>query len=368
MDFIHKHTLRWIVPGAILLSIFASCKKDEQQQAKEVTINLPATLSLTYGEEKDIDIPTALTNQSNVNFSLAFTGNDNVQIDQNTKLHDKLAQAITVDRVRGKIHVNSNLLYPNAAKSTINGQQLPSSYKVTLMVNTTDQSLTGKQTVDVTIAPTKFNIKGLDNSADIPFAYVLYSDAGATFELDATGLPTTNTAWSLDKKGADSAIILTGNKIQFKANAGDPKKKAEQAYDLVSSFTKDGFEIATRKLRVIFIPQIKFFYGTYYPQYDLTILTNQVYIALSNAYVSAAPTLYPENYTSSFSITAIEKDGKAFDNKEGIFTLNTNTGAITVLKNTTLSEGSYKLTIKAVTTVGLEFSATMTLNMSKLEE
>jgi hypothetical protein len=196
----------------------------------------------------------------------------------------------------------------------------------------------------------------------------MYSDAGATFELEAPSSSMDGATWNLDPKMAASVVSLNGNKVQFKAGAGDPSKKSEQAYDLASTLKKDGFDVASRQFSVIFIPQIKFFYGTYYPEYDLTVLLNQLYIALSNAYVSSAPTLYPDRYKSAFTLTAIEKDGKAFDNKDGILSVDEKTGVIRVQKNTTLTVGSYKLTVKAITTTGLEFSATMTLNMSKLED
>lgn len=359
-----------IFPSVIiaLLLLFSSCKKDEQKEVREVKIDLPATLTLTYGEEKDLVIPAELLSQAGVNFRLEFTENENIQISPDTKLYDKLNKAFTVDLKQGRIHVNSNLIYPNGSVSSTTGNKLPDSYKVTIVAGSSDQTLSGKQTIAVSIVAGKFNIKGLDNSADIPFAYVLYSDAGASFELEAPSLTLGGTTWSLDAKSAASVASLNGNNVQFKATAGDPAKKAEQAYDLTATLKKDGFDIASRQFRVIFIPQIKFFYGTYYPEYDLTVLLNQVYIALSNAYVSSAPTLYPNKYKSAFSITGIEKDGKAFDNKDGILALDENTGVIVVKKNTTLTAGSYKVTVKAITTTGLQFTSTMTLNMAKLED
>lgn len=356
-----------LVAGGLLLTI-PSCKKDEQKQVREVTINVPSALTLNYGEEKDLAIPDELLSQSNVDFRLEFTGNENIQINADSKLHDKLAKAFTVDRKQGKIHLNSGLIYPNGAVSSTTGAKLPESYKITIIASSSDQTLTGRQTVAVTVRPGTFTIKGLDNTGDIPFGYVLYSDAGASFDLEAPAQPSAGITWTLDPKNAAAVVSLYENKVQFKPTAGDPAKKTEQAYDLAATMKKDGFDIASKSFRVIFIPQIKFFYGTYYPDYDLTLLLNQVYIALSNAYVSSAPTLYPDKYKSTFTITAIEKDGKAFDNKDGIIALNPQTGVITVKKNTTLTEGSYKLTVKAGTTTGLEFTGTMTLNMSKLDE
>lgn len=346
--------------------LMSSCKKDNQTETREVAIDLPSALTLTYGEEKDLVIPSDLLNQADVNLKLEFTDNENIQINAESKLYDKLAKAITIDRKQGRIHMNSSLIYPNGAVSTITGKKLPDNYKLTVIATSADQKVSGKKTVAVTVLPAKFNIKGLDNTSDIPFAYVLYSDAGAIFEMDASPLSSEATTWDLDAKEAASVVTLSGNKIQFKSTAGDPSKKNEQSYDLVSKLKKDGFEVASKPFRVIFIPQIKFFYGTYYPEYNLTVLLNQVYIALSNAYVSSAPTLYPEKYKSKFSIITIEKDGKPFENNEGLLTLDEKTGVVSVKKNTTLTQGSYKISVKAVTTVGLEFTSTMTLNMSKL--
>ncbi|WP_343690353.1 hypothetical protein [Chitinophaga sp.] len=362
------YTKLLVISGGVLLTIFSSCKKEEQKPAKEVAINMPTTLSLTYGEEKDLDIPAELLSQSDVNFTLAFTENENIQISTNSQLYDQLAKAITVDKQQGKIHVNSALMYPNGAVSASTGKKLPDSYKVTIVVGNTAKTITGRQTIAMTVTAAQLSVKGMNNTGDLSYAYVLYGDAAVTFELAANGLSLDGTSWNLDSTGVSNVVTLRGNQIEFKKGAGNPDKKTEQAYNLVSTLRKDGFDVAAVKFRVTFIPQIKFFYGTYYPEYDLTVLTNQVYIALGNAYVSAAPTLYPANYTSGFSITGIEKDGKAFDNNDGLFVLNEKTGAITVKKNTTLAEGSYKLTVKAITTTGLEFSATMTLNMSKLED
>lgn len=351
-----KYTKILMISGGLFLAVFSSCSKDDQP-TKEETITLPSTLTLNYGEEKDLDIPANVS----ANATLDFSANENIQIDNTSKLNDKLAQAITIDKAQGKLKVNSALIYPNNTNHVTTGRKLPENYKITFV------SGTNKQTIAITVAAPKYTFKGLDTAAAIPYAYVLYNETGASFEME-TGFSLTGTSWYLDSKGADSVISISDNKVQFKANAGDPAKKKEQTYNVMTAVTKDGYVIASRQLRVIFIPQIKFFYGTYYPDLDMTIVTNQVYIALSNAYVSPAPTLYPENYKSTFSIVGVEKDGVAFDNKDGILTINETTGAITVKKNTTLTEGSYKLTVKAVTTTGLDFSATMTLIMSKLEE
>ncbi|MBS7566746.1 hypothetical protein KHS38_20240 [Mucilaginibacter sp. Bleaf8] len=365
---IKNYTKLLAVAAALLFSI-SSCKKEEEKQAtRQVAVNLPSTLALIYGEETDIALPEDLLKQSHINFRLEFNETDNTQINNSSKLHDKLAKAITIDRNQGKIHVDSRLLYPNGAVSAVTGSKIPDNYKVTVIASSSQEALEGKQTLAIKIAPARLNIKGVDNKNEVPFAYVLYSNADASFELEAPSVPLDGTAWHLGTEGnLGSVVSLKGNQIQFSASAGDPKKKAEQAYDLVPALQKDGFSIALRSFRVVFIPQIKFFYGTYYSDLDLTLLFNQIHIALSNGYISAAPTLYPENYKSTFSLTSIEKDGVAFDNKDGLFELNTKTGAITVKQNSVLQAGRYKFIVKALTTTGLEFSTDLTLIMSKDE-
>ncbi|RFZ95616.1 hypothetical protein D0C36_08895 [Mucilaginibacter conchicola] len=349
-----------------LLATVSACKKDQQTPVKEVAINLPSDMVLTYGQETDIALPADLISQADLSFKLQFDETENTQISAGTKLYDQLAKAVTIDKSKGKIHVDSRLLYPNGATSSANGKTIPDIYKITVVANSTAGTLEGKQTFSLKIAPARITIKGIDDKNETPYAYVLYNDNGASFELQAESIPTNGTTWHLNMDSKFSSIIgLQGNQVQFRANAGDPEKKAEQGYDLTAELQKDGFTVASRPFRVIFIPQIKFFYGTYYPDLNLTILTNRLYIALSNGYKSAAPTLYPEKYRSTFSLVSVEKDGKPFDNKEGIISVDSTTGAVIVKQNETLTEGDYKMIIKAITTTGLEFQADLTLNMSE---
>jgi hypothetical protein len=367
MEIIKNYKKSVLLVVGLALSI-ASCKKDEQKvPAKEVPIDLPSTLSLTFGEQQDIPLPADLLKYADAQIRLEFTETENLQITGDSKLRDKLTKAVTVDKTAGKIHINSALLYPNGAISSSNGVKLPESYKVTVFVSSSSESFTGKQTLELKVAPTRLKIKGLDNTAAIPFAYVLYGDA-AGFELEAPASLLEGTSWVLQNQSALGTVVsFKSNQLQFSSTAGDPKKKAEQAYDLIPTLQKDGFTIASQQFRVVFIPKIKFFYGTYYSDLDLTILLNNLHIALSNGYISAPPTLYPEKYKSTFSISAIEKGGVPVDNKEGIFAIDTATGAITVRKNAVLTAGAYKLTVLAITTTGLEFSTTLTLNMSSAD-
>jgi len=357
-----------LVPGAasifMLLLTFSSCKKDTAIVPEEISLSLPSTLSVVYGEVSDLPLPADLIAQTDVTFKIEFSETENIQIGSGVKLYDKLAKAVTVDKQQGKIHIDSRLVYPNGAVSSINGNTLPESYKVTVVASSAQGTITGRQTMALRVSPAQARIKDLKESGGIPFAYVLYSDKGAVFELEAPALSTEGTTWYLPAVAdANSVVAITGAQIRFSANAGDAKKQAEQTYNLEPALQKDGFTVAATKLRVVFIPQIKFFYGTYYPEYDLTLIFNLLHIALSNGYLSAKPVLYPERYKSAFRITSIAKDGVAYDNSQGIFEIESTTGAVRVKQNTSLTAGQYKLIITALTTTGLEFTTDLTLAM-----
>lgn len=363
---IKNYTKLLSVSASIVLLVFtvSSCKKDTTNEPVQTVLNLPSEVNISYGEITDIALPAELIEQSDVTFRVEFNETNNIQINSETKLRDKLVKAIEIDREAGKIHIDSRLLYPNDVISSITGNKLPENYKITVIAGSLSGRIEGRQTFDLKIIPGKLLIKDIDNSNDIPYAYVLYNDRGVTFELEAPSISTDGSNWYLPVvKDAGSLITLNGNQLKFAANAGDPKQQSEHAYDLEPALQKDGFTIASRKFRVIFIPQIKFFFGTYYPEYNLTVLVNLVHIGLSNGYISSAPTLYPEKYKSTFSISSIQKDGEVYQNSEGIFAVNSSTGSVTVKQNTTLKAGRYKLIIKALTTTGLEFSTDLTLVM-----
>lgn len=359
--------LSMVASIALLVFIASSCKKDGESTPEQVSLELPSDVSLAYGEVKDLSLPEDLTGESDVTFKVELNETDNIQINAGSKLHDKLAKALTIDRAKGTVKIDSRLLYPNGAVSSVNGNKIPDNYKVTVIASSSKNKIEGKQTVAIKIQPGKLRIKGIDQVNEIPFAYVLYNNLGTAFELESPFISSEGSDWHLPAvKDAGSVITLDGNQLKFSANAGDPKKEAEQAYDLEPALQKDGFTIASTRFRVIFIPQIKFFFGQYYPEYgNLTILLNLVHIGLSNGYISQAPVLYPERYKSTFSISSIEKDGKAFVNNEGIFELNTKTGSVSVKQNTKLTAGRYKIIVKAVTTTGLEFSTDLTLAMQE---
>jgi hypothetical protein len=362
-----KHYGRLLLVGGMLVAM-ASCKKDAEVPAlNPVEINLPNTLSLSYGEQQQVALPASLLGASDIKIAISFDETANIQITQDSKLHDKLAKAVIFDQAAGKLTVNTLLLYPNGSVSSVNGSKIPDSYKIAVSAKSAKENFEGKQTIDMKIRPSKLTIKGLDNQSDLPFAYVLYGDP-AIYDLEVPQAILTGATWDIANKATlGTDVSYKGNQLQFSSTAGDKNKKEEKSYDVVPVLQKDGFIIASRTLRVVFIPQIKFFYGTYYADLNLTILLNQLHIALSNGYLSAIPTLYPEKYKSAFAITGIEKDGQVFSNTDGIIEMNSATGSVTVKKNTILTAGAYKITAKATTTTGLEFTTSLTLNMSSAE-
>ncbi|MCP2029729.1 hypothetical protein L1276_004923 [Flavobacterium sp. HSC-32F16] len=357
-----------LITGLLFLSLTACSSDNEETPQKEIAIELPSSLSMVYGEQQEIALPSDVLNASDLQVTLDFSLNENVKVNASEFLNVKLAKAVTINKESGKIILNSGLLYANSSVSGISNIKLPDTYKISVNVSSDGQNFQGKQTIDLKVTPAKISVKGLDSKTDIQAAYVIYGDA-AIFELETLYNVSADMNWAIENQSSIGAdVSLSSNFLKFAANAGDPNKKLEKAYEVNPVLLKDGFRVASTTLRVIFIPKIKFFFGTYYPEYDLTILLNNLHIALSNGYVSAAPNLSPETYKSTFAITGIKKDGQTFTDSNDTFSINEKTGSITVKKETTLTAGAYEITVKALTTTGLEFLTTLTLNMSKLEE
>ncbi|HEY1196064.1 hypothetical protein [Flavobacterium sp.] len=362
-----KNYTRILVMGILFLSMAACNSENEETPQKQIDFELTPGTTMNYGETQDIALPSEVSAADDLEIALDYSLNENVKVTTTEYLNEKLSKAVTINKESKKISVNSNLLYPNSTVSSINGLKLPDSYKIIVNVSSKSQNFQGKQTVEFKINPAKITIKGLDSKATIPVGYVIYGDA-ANFELESPANVSSDTNWSIENQSSiGTEVSLNSNILKFGSNAGDPDKKTEKAYDVTPILLKDGFRVASTTFRVIFIPKIKFFFGTYYPEYDLTILLNNIHIALSNGYVSAAPTLSPATYKSSFAINGIKKDGQLFTDSENIFSINEKTGSVTVKKSTALTEGAYEITVKALTTTGLEFLTTLTLNMSKAE-
>ncbi len=337
-----------------LLSLGACQKQQDEAPLEQVSLALPASVELRYGQETDLALPAALRTQSETQFALEFDETENVQTSGQTRLREQLAAAVTVDRDAGHIHIRSAALYPNGAVSSISQAKIPTQYKVTVVARTSRGEV-GRQTVALTITPAAMQISGVDNAQPIPLAYVLYSDQATSFELTASDEDLRATKWFLPGP-LDPAISLSGNKIQFSAQAGDPKKAEERTYNLAPALQKDGFTIASTNFRVTLVPQIRFLYGVY-SVVDWSFRR----LSLENGFRSEPATLIPENYKSTFKLVSIAKDGKAYTDTNGLFSVEEQTGRVSFRPHPDLKAGQYVLSVKAITTIGLEFSTTFTL-------
>lgn len=351
--------------ASILLLGFSSCKKDAAEPNPPVELSFPNALSMTYGTRASVTLPEDFAAGSGLSISFDFSSNENVAISSSAALRDRLASAISFDAQKQSIEIDGALLYPNGAVSTSNGKRIPDNYQVTVLAKAADGSTAAKGNFQFQVTEGKIGVKDVKSESETSFAYVLYSDQGASFELDALLLPTAGTSWYLPETTALKDIVSVDNAtIKFSKQAGDAQQKAEQAYELSPTLLKDGIPVAKMAFRVIFIPQIKFFFGMYYPELNIMVNLNLLHIGLSNGYISSAPTLYPEKYKSTFQIVSVQKDGQAFDNSASLFTVNNSTGAVTVKKDDALRAGSYEILVRAITSTGLEFTTDLTLVMS----
>lgn len=365
------HDMKYIntkiaLAGALILLLGAasSCKKETAATATEISLSLPSQVSLRYGETQEINLAKDLSSTTGLTFIFDFSQTAEINLGNGKKLRDQLSQAIQYDGEKHSMKINSALLYPNGAQS--GSARIPDDYKVTVIAKESHRTVVAKETFSFKITAGTIAIKGLKTGNGLPYSYVLYGDQSTDFEIDPLGVPLTDASfYLLSKSGQDNIASLSGTHIKLSKDAGDPEKKAEKSFELTSELRKDGFPVASTTFRVIMIPQIKFLFGQYYPDLNLTINFSLIHIGLSNGYVSAAPTLYPEQYKSTFELVSIQKDGTAFTDSEKLFSVNAQTGAVTVKKSDNLKAGSYKVTIKALTTIGLEFTTSLTLVMSE---
>lgn len=354
------------IAGALMLMLGAtsSCKKETEATTTEIQLSLPSQISLRYGETQEIKLPKDLVANTGLTFSFDFSQTQEVNLGNGSKLSDKLNQAIKFDSEKQSIQINSSLLYPNNARSS--NARIPDNYIITLIAKEPHGAIVGKESFSLKITAGSIGIKGLKNDDGLPYSYVLYSDQTTDFEIDPLQLPTAGTSFHLTTKiGEENIASIVGSHIRLSKDAGDPAKKTEQSFELTPELRKDGFPIAATTFRIILVPQIKFLFGRYYPDLNLTIDFSLIHIGLSNGYVSQAPTLYPEKYKSTFELVSIQKDGNAYADTEKLFSINAQTGVVTVKKSENLKAGSYKVTVKALTTTGLEFVTPLTLAMSE---
>ncbi|WP_104381304.1 hypothetical protein [Sphingobacterium sp. HMA12] len=363
MKYINKQIL---IAGALILVLGAasSCKKETAPTPTEISLSLPSQVSLRYGETQEINLPKDLSTNTGLVFSFDFSQTAEINLGNGSKLSDKLNQAIKFDSKKQSIQINSAFLYPNGAQSS--STRIPDEYKVSVIAKESHGTVVAKESFSIKVTAGSIAIKGLKDGNELPYSYVLYNDQSTDFEIDPLGLPIAGTSFHLKKEdGQENIASVSGTHIKLSKDAGDPEKKAETSFELTPELRKDGFPVASTTFRVILIPQIKFLFGQYYPDLNLTIDFSLIHIGLSNGYASAAPTLYPEKYKSTFELVSIQKDGSAFADSEKLFSVNTQTGAVSVKKSDSLKAGSYKMTIKALTTTGLQFTTNLTLAMSE---
>lgn len=357
------YTLMFLI--AVTAIGFTSCSKDSAEPAGNMEFSLGEDIALTYGETTQITLPSTLFAETSTSLSLDFSETPEVELGSATTLRGQLAKAITIDQQARKLSFNTALLYPNGEVSTTNGKSIPAQYNISLVAKSQDGTTLGRDAVVLTVSPGKILVKEAQDAEGMLFTYALYG-AGASFELDALAIPHENTSWGLRANEANQGVVSIENgNIKFAATAGNPDQKTEFSYDLEPVLLKDGIAVASTKFKVNFIPQIKFLFGAYYPDLGFTIDLSLIHIGLGNGYVSSAPTLFPAEYKSSFSLVSVTKDGVPFDNANEVFRVNAETGVVSVKNDDVLVAASYKVLVKAVTTTGHAFETSLTLVMSE---
>ncbi len=341
--------------------MFNSCKKDAAVPQK-VEIDVPSDFNLSYGKDTTLELTALKSSNEQLEVKLSFDEIANININRTVKLHDRLKEAIQVTADKKGILIRSSLLYPNSETSTINGEKIPPTYKVKIAAVNTKGVVVGEKSTTFKLSKSEVKIKGSAKDKSISFVYALFSDKETLFDLETSLIGLTGTSWSFQSNTVDKEkISIQNNQLKFAASTGKLSQLEEKTYEVEPELIKDGFPVASAKVRIIFIPAIKFLFGTYYPDMDITIRYPKLFVDLSSGYVSSAPVFYPEKYRGKFTIERIELDGQLYDNKEGNFSINESTGVITAKTNANLKTGSYAFNIKATATNGLEFLTTITL-------
>lgn len=357
--------------GALLASLsMSSCRKTELEQITNLgylpPFTLPDSLTLTYGQQVQLDLPAEYQNRPDIKLTLSFRDNPRGKVNATDSLTALLARAVTVDQATRKVTIDARQLYPTSTTSSSNGVRTPRNYLATL----TATSSTGFQPVashlKIRVLPAELNIAELTNADKIPYGYGIYDNKPLQFTVDYAGLDATNTLLVLEVNGRpDGKVTIDGRHVNVAADAGDSAQKYEWLYDLLPTLTKDGYRVAFRQFRVVLMPKPKFFFGAYYSDYNLTVLQDRVVIQLGKAYTSPAPTFSPEKYKGAFTLKNILKDGQPFSDSRQVFHVDAATGKVSVDPNTVLSEGEYKLTLQTEATTGLKLETALTLVMEQ---
>jgi len=325
---------------------------------------LPDSLTLTYGQRVQFDLPAEYQGLPDVALSLSFKDNPRLKLTATDSLTTLLAQAVTVDPATRRVSIDAAGLYPTNAVSATTGLRTPSSYRATLTATSSTGFKAVKSAIKLRVVPAQLTINELPTTDKIPYGYGIYDNKPLAYTIGYGGLSATNTALALHVNGRpDGNVSLAGQQVVVAAGAGDPAQKAEWTYDLIPSLTKDGYDVATRQFRVVLMPKPKFFFGTYYSAYDITVLENRVVIQLGRTYTSKAPTFYPDKYKGTYQLKSLEKDGVAFADPDKVFSLDATTGKVSVAANQTLAAGTYKVTVQTQASTGLRLDTALTLVM-----
>jgi hypothetical protein len=360
-------------PGGLLALLaglsLTGCKTELEQVVNLGYLppfTLPDSLAITYGQQAQFALPAEYQGRADVRLALSFGDNPRLKLTGTDSLKDVLARAITVDQAARRVSIDARKLYPTNTLSVSNGVRTPRTYLATLTATSSSGFQPVKARFAVRVLPAQLNIAELSTTDKIPYSYGIYDGKPLYYTIDYAGLDATNTSLDLHVSGRpDGKVFLSGQRVQVAADAGDPTQKYEWTYDLVPMMVKDGYQVAYRQFRVVLMPKPKFFFGTYYASYDITVLQNRVVMQLGKGYTSAAPTFYPDKYKGSFALKSLEKDGLPYTDSSQVFGVDPTTGKVTVAPNTVLATGSYKVTVQTQTTTGLVQETALTLAMER---
>ena len=346
---------------ALCFLLLTSCKKDEFESKEPATVAFPEQNSVTYGEQLLVKLPEGLEYTADMKVVFETDQTKDYTFSDGSTLREKLLKAAHFDAQQGAISIDSKLLYPTGASPIASGERLPEEFvwKIRLSNGSGQPDAIGY--LHVTIEPARLLIKETQEQAGTAFAYLLYGEEETTFVLSATENVQQSANWYLPHT---DFVSISAGKIVVDQAVSVGKGEEETIINTEPSLVKDGFVVAQTPFRMIFIPKIKYLFGQYYPDLDITIDYSTVHIGLTNGYLSAAPVFYPDKYKSSFRLKAVEKDGTQFDNSTEIFEVEESTGRVRVKPSDKLTVGSYKVSVEAVSSTGLVFLTTLTLGMS----
>lgn len=360
MNF-NNYTTKTLIGISFCFVLLTACKKDGLELQEPATVSFPEKSTVVYGEQLLISVPEQYNNSGTLRVEFSAEQTKDYVFTDGTTLQQKLVASARYDAEQKAIIVDSRLLYPTGAVSIMQGQVLPSQYTLTVRLAANQQLEEGVGYLHLHIVPATVGIEGTEQDGEIAFAYGLYGEEESSFALSATEEVKTGAEWYLP---ATAFVEIGAGKIIFDPRVSDGKGEEETVINSQPALIKDDFVVAHTPFRMIFIPKIKYLFGQYYSDLDITIDFSLVHIGLSNGYLSAPPVFYPDKYKSTFHLKATEKDGVPFDNADQIFEVEESSGRVRVKPSDRLTEGSYKVYVEAVSSTGLVFVTTLTLGMS----